>query len=87
MSPAKHSCASVTDGQADRRTDRQTDRQTDRRTDDGKSYPYVSLCFASDTKSVVRSGRGAEEVCFQTHMILCNNWLATSLKRGGGMRN
>ena len=33
---------SVTDG----RTDRQTDRQTD-----GQSDPYVSLCFAHDTKS------------------------------------
>ena len=36
MSPAKHSYASVTDGQ----------------TDDGKSDPYVSLCFAGDTKTV-----------------------------------
>ena len=37
MSPAKHSYASVTDG------------QTDGRTDDGQSDPYVSLCFAGDT--------------------------------------
>ena len=29
----------------------QTDGQTDRRTDDGQSDPYVSLCFAGDTKS------------------------------------
>ena len=36
-----------TDGQTDRRTDRQTDRQTD----DGPSDPYVSLCFAGDTKT------------------------------------
>ena len=38
---------SVTDGQTDRRTDGQTDGQTD----DGQSDPYVSLCFAGDTKS------------------------------------
>ena len=43
MSPAKHSSASVTDGQ--------TDGQIDGRTDDGQSDPYVSLCFAGDTKS------------------------------------
>ena len=48
VSPAKHSSASVTDGQ----TDRQTDRRTDRQTDDGQSDPYVSLCFAGDTKSL-----------------------------------
>ena len=40
VSPAKHSSASVTDG------------QTDRRTDDGQSDPCVSLCFAGDTKGV-----------------------------------
>ena len=34
MSPAKHSYWSVTEGQ----------------TDDGQSDPYVSLCFAGDTK-------------------------------------
>ena len=39
---------SVTDG----RTDRRMDRQTDRRTDDGQSDPYVSLCFAGDTKII-----------------------------------
>ena len=27
-----------------------TDGQTDRQTDDGQSDPYVSLCFAGDTK-------------------------------------
>ena len=48
VSPAKHSYASVTDGQTDRRTDGRTDRQTD----DGQSDPYVSLCFAGDTKKV-----------------------------------
>ena len=42
MSPAKHSYASVTDG------------QTDGRTDDGQSDPYVSLCFAGDTKYVFK---------------------------------
>ena len=41
VSPAKHSF-----GKCDRRTDRQTARQTD----DGQSDPYVSLCFAGDTK-------------------------------------
>ena len=30
--------------------DRRTDRRTDRQTDDGQSDPYVSLCFAGDTK-------------------------------------
>ena len=39
---------SVTDGQTDRRTDGQTDGQTD----DGQSDPYVSLCFAGDTKKI-----------------------------------
>ena len=34
MSPAKHSYASVTDGQTDGRTDRQTDERTDRQTTD-----------------------------------------------------
>ena len=48
MSPAKHSSASVTDGQ----TDRQTDIRTDGRTDDGQSDPCVSLCFAGDTKKI-----------------------------------
>ena len=38
VSPAKHSYASVTDG------------QTEGQTDDGQSDPYVSLCFAGDTK-------------------------------------
>ena len=45
MSPAKHSF-----GKCDRRTDRQTDRKTDGQMDDGQSDPYVSLCFAGDTK-------------------------------------
>ena len=31
-------------------TDGQRDRQTDRQMDDGQSDPYVSLCFAGDTK-------------------------------------
>ena len=31
-------------------TDRRADRQTDRPTDDRQSDPYVSLCFAGDTK-------------------------------------
>ena len=39
VSPAKHSYASVTDG------------QTDGQTDDEQSDPYVSLCFAGDTKN------------------------------------
>ena len=49
VSPAKHSYASVTDGQTD------TDRQTDGQTDDGQSDPYVSLCFAGDTKSKIKN--------------------------------
>ena len=31
--------------------DRRTDRQTDGQTDDGQNDPYVSLCFAGDTKN------------------------------------
>ena len=46
MSSAKHSYASVTDGQTDRRTDGQTD--------DGQSDTYVSLCFAGDTKTILK---------------------------------
>ena len=42
VSPAKHSSGGVTDGRTDGRTDGQTD--------DGQSDPYVSLCFAGDTK-------------------------------------
>ena len=42
VSPAKHSFG---------KCDGQTDRQTDGQTDDGQSDPYVSLCFAGDTKS------------------------------------
>ena len=34
------------------RCDRRTDRRTDIQTDDGQSDPYVSLCFAGDTKIV-----------------------------------
>ena len=53
MSPAKHSSASVTDGRTDRRMDRPTDGRTDRQTDDGQSDPYVSPCFAGDTKYLI----------------------------------
>ena len=45
MSPAKHSYGSVTDG------------RTDRQTDDGQSDPYVSLCFAGDTKNKIMPQR------------------------------
>ena len=38
VSPAKQSYVSVTDG------------QTDGQADEGQSDPYVSLCFAGDTK-------------------------------------
>ena len=51
VSPAKHSYASVTDGQTDGRTDGLTDGQTD----DGQSDSYVSLCFAGDTKNGINS--------------------------------
>ena len=34
-------------------TDRRTDGQTDGQTDNGQSDPYVSLCFAGDTKTLV----------------------------------
>ena len=39
---------SVTTGQ----TDTQIDRRTDGQTDAGQSDPYVSQCFAGDTKSM-----------------------------------
>ena len=32
-----------------------TDGRTDRRADDGQSDPYVSLCFAGDTKRKILS--------------------------------
>ena len=51
MSPAKHSYGSV--------TDERTDRQTDRQTDDGQSDPYVSLCFAGNTKNIFKFMAGA----------------------------
>ena len=38
------------DRRTDRQTDRRTDGRTDRQTDDGQSDPYLSLCFAGDTK-------------------------------------
>ena len=41
VSPANHS------------SDRQTDRQPDGGTDEGQSDPYVSLCFAGDTKNML----------------------------------
>ena len=41
VSPAKHSYASVTDG------------WTIIQTEDGQSDPYVSLCFAGDTKITI----------------------------------
>ena len=43
--------------QTDRQTDGRTDgrRRTDGQTDDGKSDPYVSLCFAGDTKTFIRN--------------------------------
>ena len=46
VSPAKHSFG---------KCDRQTDRQTDRQMDDGQSDPYVSICFAGDTKRALKS--------------------------------
>ena len=49
VSPAKHSFGKC-DRRRDGQTDSQTDRQTDRQMDDGQSDPYLSLCFAGDTK-------------------------------------
>ena len=58
VSPAKHSSASVTDG------------QTDRRTDDGQSDPYVSLCFAGDTKTLSEVGEIIfSHICRVIHTI------------------
>ena len=44
MLPAKHTFGKCDMG-------RVTDEETDRRTD-GQSDPYVSLCFAGDTKII-----------------------------------
>ena len=66
MSPAKHSYASV--------TDRRTDRRTDRQTDDGQSDPYVSLCFAGDTISIlcVKKDNSKESYCKPVNKPLVN---------------
>ena len=45
VSPAKHTLESVTDG------------RTDGRMKDGQSDPYVSVCFAGDTKKVSMTTR------------------------------
>ena len=58
VSPAKHSYASVTDG------------QTDRRTDDGQSDPYVSLCFAGDTKSTCAFDDRLNMLVFEEYTLL-----------------
>ena len=50
VSPAKHSFR-----KCDRQTDERTDGRTDRQTDDGQSDPYVSICFAGDTKRALKS--------------------------------
>ena len=60
MLPAKHSF-----GKCDRRTDRQTDGRTDRQTD-GQSDPYVSLCFAGDTKTICYEGTFNRNSTFAT---------------------
>ena len=44
MSPAKHSYASVTDGQTDGRTDVQTDGRTDGRTDRRTTDKVIPVC-------------------------------------------
>ena len=41
--------------------DRRTDRQTDGWTDDGQSDPFVSLCFAGDTKTAQLSSLHMQE--------------------------
>ena len=46
---------SVTTAQTDRWTDRRTDGQTDGQTDARQSDPYVTLCFAGDTKTIRNS--------------------------------
>ena len=52
VSPAKHSFGKCDRRKCDRQsvTDGQMDRPMDGQTDDGQSDPYVSLCFAGDTK-------------------------------------
>ena len=54
VSPAKHSYASVTDG----------------RTDDGQSDPYVSLCFAGDTKTISTSFGHNYAEFYDKHILL-----------------
>ena len=46
VSPAKHSYMYA-------RLPRKCDYRTDRRTDAGQSDPYVPLCFAGDTKTIL----------------------------------
>ena len=47
------------------------DRRTDRQTDDGQSYPYVSLCFAGDTKInlVIIIQIHSDKTCFQNVFV------------------
>ena len=60
VSPAKHSF-----GKCDRKV-WQTDGQTDRQTD-GQSDPYVSLCYAGDTKT-------GNVIAITVDHLLCSWW-------------
>ena len=67
VSPAKHSF-----GKCDRQTEGWTDRQTD-----GQSDPYVSLCFAGDTKI---------RMAFACLMHIDNEWLRNKAKHPTGLK-
>ena len=58
---ASESVTEKCDRRTDRQTDGRTDRRTDRQTDDGQSDPYVSLCFAGDTKIMVPCERSCHK--------------------------
>ena len=77
-----------TDGQTDRRTDGRTDGRTDRQTDDGQSDPFVSLCFAGDTKigTAIGSKLGMTYACtymgeWETELFSRSEYLPSSYYR------
>ena len=54
--------------------DRRTDRRTDGRTDDGQSDPYVSLCFAGDTKMYLTDIKIISKLLVQEYILICSWW-------------
>ena len=59
---------SVTIGQTDARTHTHTHTQTDA----GQSDPYVPLCFAGDTKSLIKKSTTVKSIlCSQAYFNRC----------------